>query len=68
MKSHFPRSRSVFRELQNSRAYCPLRHAAILFRKNLAHSGFFKGELKLERKKHKIYQSCNIKGNNGDYF
>ncbi len=43
VKSHFPRSLRIFREAQNSRAFGSLKHAALLFRKPIAHSGLFKG-------------------------
>ena len=41
MKSHVPRSLRIFRELQNSRVFDPLRHAAILFPKNPCALGAF---------------------------
>jgi len=43
VKSLYPRSLRVFRELQNSRALCTLKQLQFFFRKTLAHSGFFKG-------------------------
>ena len=42
-KSLFPRSLRIFRELQNSRAFCPLKQLQFFFRKTLAHTGLFNG-------------------------
>ena len=50
VKSLFPRSHRVFREVQNSRAFGPLKHAALLFLKILALSGLFKGVIDIKIK------------------
>ena len=43
VKSLFPRSLHVFREVKNSRAIGTLEHPTLLIRKTLAHPGLFKG-------------------------
>ena len=49
VKSLFPRSLRVFRELQNSRAYCTLKQLQFFFRKILVLSGLFKGYMATDK-------------------